>query len=44
MKKFNYRDSGNGQYISEKAAKQRDPRTVEKERVKPPFPDKPKKK
>lgn len=33
---FNYRDSGTGQYIRKDVAERRDPRTVEKERVKPP--------
>lgn len=34
-KRENYRDSGTGRYIPEDVAKRRDPRTWEKEVVKP---------
>jgi hypothetical protein len=33
--RVNYRDSGNGQYIPKDVAERRDPRTWQKERVKP---------
>ena len=35
MAKKNVRDSGTGQYVSEKDAKKKDPRTIEREQRKP---------
>lgn len=36
MAKKNVRDSGSGKYITEKEAKTKDPRTIERETRKPP--------
>jgi hypothetical protein len=36
MSKKNVRDSGSGKYISEKEAKTKDPRSIEREARKPP--------